>query len=367
VNRAAARGSLVAVLAAAAIAQGPSNVLVVVNNSSALSKTVGEYYARQRHVPARNICQVTAPETETVTRDVYDKAIAAPVAGCLRQGLFQSVLYIVTTAGVPLRVADSGSGMLARGASVDSELALLYSDMLGRTHHKLEGPLPNPFFGQTGRRFRHPGFPIYLVTRLAGFDFHDIRGLVDRSLAAANRGKFVLDLKAYDDTEGNDWLRRAAEMLPKDRVILDESAEVLKGIPDVIGYAGWGSNDPARKMRYLGMHWLPGAIMTEFVSTNARTFARPPDAWQIGSWKDRNTWFAGAPQTLTADYVHEGVTGASGHVDEPFLAFTPRPDRLLPAYYSGRNLAESYYLSIPALSWQNVVIGDPLCSIGPPR
>jgi uncharacterized protein (TIGR03790 family) len=298
---------------------------------------------------------------------VYDKAIAAPVVGCLRQGLFQSVLYIVTTAGVPLRVADSGSGMLARGASVDSELALLYSDMLGRSHHKLEGPLPNPFFGQTGRRFRHPGFPIYLVTRLAGFDFQDIRGLVDRSLAAANRGKFVLDLKAYDQTEGNDWLRRAAEALPKDRVILDESAEVLKGIPDVIGYAGWGSNDPARRMRYLGMHWLPGAIMTEFVSTNARTFARPPDSWQIGSWKDRNTWFAGAPQTLTADYVHEGVTGASGHVDEPFLGFTPRPDRLLPAYYSGRNLAESYYLSIPALSWQNVVIGDPLCSIGRPR
>ena len=46
--------------------------------------------------------------------------------------------------------------------------------------------------------------------------------------------------------------------------------------------------------------------------------------------------------------------------------FTPRPDLLLPAYYSGRNLAESFYLSIPALSWQNVVIGDPLMSLGPP-
>jgi uncharacterized protein (TIGR03790 family) len=61
------------------------------------------------------------------------------------------------------------------------------------------------------------------------------------------------------------------------------------------------------------------------------------------------------------------VTGASGHVAEPYLAFTQRPDRLFPAYYGGRNLAESYYLSIPALSWQNVVIGDPLCSLGPPR
>ena len=42
------------------------------------------------------------------------------------------------------------------------------------------------------------------------------------------------------------------------------------------------------------------------------------------------------------------------------------PDLLLPAYYSGRNLAESYYLSMRGLSWQNIVIGDPLCSLGKP-
>jgi hypothetical protein len=50
-------------------------------------------------------------------------------------------------------------------------------------------------------------------------------------------------------------------------------------------------------------------------------------------------------------------------VAEPFLVATPRPDLLLPAYFSGKNLAESYYLSIRALSWQNIVVGDPLCKI----
>ena len=76
--------------------------------------------------------------------------------------------------------------------------------------------------------------------------------------------------------------------------------------------------------------------------------------------------FFGSPQSLTADYIHDGATGASGHVYEPFLGYTPRPNILLPAYYRGRNLAESYYLSIPALSWMNIVIGDPLCKLGPP-
>jgi hypothetical protein len=43
-----------------------------------------------------------------------------------------------------------------------------------------------------------------------------------------------------------------------------------------------------------------------------------------------------------------------------------RPDYLLPAYYQGRTLAESYYQALPLLSWQGVVLGDPLCSLGKP-
>jgi uncharacterized protein (TIGR03790 family) len=69
---------------------------------------------------------------------------------------------------------------------------------------------------------------------------------------------------------------------------------------------------------------------------------------------------------LSADAIHEGATGASGNVYEPFLAACVRPDYLLPAYYRGRNLAESYYLAMPFLSWQGIVLGDPLCSLGKP-
>ena len=34
-----------------------------------------------------------------------------------------------------------------------------------------------------------------------------------------------------------------------------------------------------------------------------------------------------------------------------------------PAYLSGRNLAESYYLALPVLSWQSLIVGDPLCRL----
>jgi uncharacterized protein (TIGR03790 family) len=346
-------------------AQSPDNVLVVVNQSSALSRTVGEYYVMRRHVPLANLCRINAPTAEEIPRTIYDKQIAGTIATYLRsKRLAETILFIVTTAGVPLRVAGSGEGMMTTTAAVDSELALLYSDLHGPPH-RLPGPIPNPFFNSTAA-FIHPRFLMYLVTRLAGYDFADIKGLVDRALAARNIGKFVIDLKALDGTSGNDWLRDAAERLPKDRVILDETNRVLLHERGVIGYAGWGSNDPQRKQRYLGFEWLPGAIMTEFVSFNARTFAMPPKEWTIGTWNDQRTYFAGSPQDLAADYIHEGVTGTSGHVFEPYLQLTPRPDLLLPAYYSGRTLAESYYLAIPALSWQNIVVGDPLCSLGKP-
>ena len=345
--------------------QQPDSVLIVVNQPSALSRKIGEYYAERRRIPAANICRLNASTNEEISRSDFDNQMARPIRDYLRgHNLTEKVLYIVTTAEVPLKIRGN-LGMSGEAASVDSELTLLYFDLHGRAHG-LPGGIANPFFGKTSAAFRHPDFPIYLVTRLAGFDFDDVKGMIDRAPAARNRGKFVIDLKGADNTRGNAWLLQAAQQLPRNRLVLDISRPVLYHQTDVIAYASWGSNDPDRKERHLGFQWLPGAIMTEYVSTNGRSFARPPDSWNLGAWGDPRATFAGTPQSLTADYIHDGVTGASGHVYEPYLEFTPRPNILLPAYYHGRNLAESYYLAIPLLSWMNIVVGDPLCSLGKP-
>lgn len=349
-------------------AQSPANVLVIVNTRSVLSQSIGRYYAEKRAIPMKNVCHIEAPTEELIRRSDYD-ALASAVANCLEKNqLVEQISYIATTAGVPLGVPGSG-GIGGDAASVDSELALLYQDIKSGRPHKIAGTTPNPFFGKKDAVFTHANFPIYLVTRLAGYDLDGVRSMIDRGVNAKNRGKFVIDMKSDDDDQGNDWLRRAALLLPADRVIFDDSTKVLYGQKDVIGYAAWGSNDRSRQERYTRFQWLPGAIATEFVSSNARTFARPPKDWNISDWSKASEpkWFAGSPQTMTADYLFEGASAATGHVFEPYLAATPRPDLLLPAYFQGRNLAESFYLSIPYLSWQNVVIGDPLMSIGAPK
>jgi uncharacterized protein (TIGR03790 family) len=348
-------------------AQGPANVLVVVNDNSRLSINIAEYYAHRRAIPLKNVCHIRTSSEESVSREQYNREIAGPVASCLiRNRITEQILYIVTTAGVPLRVKGK---VAADGdnASVDSELTLLYVDRVRQQPHAVNGGIPNPLYGQRDAKFSHPKYPIYLVTRLAAYDLEGVKAIVDASLQARNRGKFVIDLKSSSNSGGDAWLRLAAALLPKDRVVFDASPNVLYDQTGVIGYAAWGSNDPNRHRRFLGFHWLPGSIATEFVSTNGRTFTRPPEGWTISDWKSPKLWFVGSPQTLTADYLQEGATAATGHVDEPYLDMTPHPEYLLPAYYSGRNLAESFYMSIRFLSWQNIVIGDPLCSLGPPR
>src|SRR5260370_38768322 len=274
---------LLLALAGVLFGQKGENVLVVVNQASPVSRSIGEYYALKRHIPLANVCRLTANTSEEIARADFLKQIAAPIASCLRaRRLRETILYIVTTSGVPLKIQSA--------ASVDSELTLLYSDLRGKPH-ELAARVPNPFFGKADAPFRHPDFPIYLVTRLTGYDFADVKGIIDRALLAQNRGKFVIDLKLGDSTHGNDLLLQAAAALPKDRVVLDQSSKVLSNENDVIAYASWGSNDRDRKERHLGFHWLPGAIMTEYVSTNGRTFTRPPDTWNLGNWTDQKTWF----------------------------------------------------------------------------
>ena len=355
--------ALLVALSAALRAQGPANVLVVVNDRVPVSKSIGEYYARKRGVPLENVCHIAAPGEQDIPRQSYLRDVAAPIATCLRsRNLVEQVLYIVTTLGVPLRVIGTGD-MGGDQAAVDSELTLLYSEIHGAPVHANAGNIPNPFYSQKSSPFAHPKFPIYLVTRLAAYDFEDVRKMIDRAQHPMNRGKVVVDLRNSGDPLGDEWLKNTAIFLPKDRVVLDETAKVVTNQSDVIGYASWGSNDKNRKTRTVKMQWLPGAIMTEFVSTNARTFTRPPANWNISDWGTPQLHFFGSPQTMVADYIEEGVTGTSGHVNEPYLGLNPRPDILFPAYLKGRNLAESYYLSIPGLSWQNVVLGDPLCKL----
>lgn len=356
--------------ATGASAQSPANVLVVLNESSPDSVRVGEHYARARGVSATDVLRVAVEPADEISRDDFARRIQAPIAEWFgRHRAHDRILYIVVAKGIPLRIKGT-PGRNGAAASVDSELALLYRRMAGFEVPVL-GSVRNPFFlGEQpigeAKRFTREEHDVFLVTRLDGFTADEAVGLVDRAQVPASSGRVLLDQRAAWSDQGNEWLKQAARRLSEaghaGAVVLEPSSLVLSQEDGVIGYFSWGSNDPAITERNLGLSFVPGALAAIFVSTDARTFREPPAGWRTGQWSDPSTFFAGSPQSLTGDLVRAGVTGAAGYVAEPYLDASVRPDILFPAYFAGFNLAESFYLAVPYLSWQTVVVGDPLCS-----
>ncbi len=362
---------LVCLCGPTANAQTAANVLVVANDAVPESGRIAAYYAQKRSIPAEQVLRIKTATTEEISRDRFADEIERPVAGWLAaHAAHDRILYIVLAKGIPLRI-EGTDGAQGTVASVDSELALLYR-LLAGTGAPAASFVPNPYF--LGARnlsealpFSHRAADIFLVTRLDGFTEEDVRHLIDRGAAPAKDGTIVLDAKSSSNDRGGDvWLKSAADALvaagQRERVMFDATPQPITGKTALLGYYSWGSNDPAITSRDLGLGFSPGALAATYVSTDARTFKIPPASWTTGKWENRESYFEGSPQSLTGDLIRAGVTGVAGNVAEPYLSGAIRPQILFPAYVAGFNLVESFYLAMPYLSWQTVVIGDPLCA-----
>ena len=387
-------------------------VLVVVNDASAASQQVADAYVRSRHIPADHVVRLNAPAAEVISRTAFELSIQGPIAAHLtRTGLQDQILYIVLTKGIPIRIRGT-SGTDGTTASVDSELTLLYRRMVeappaavigfagspyylrdervplhvrGTTESEegeestgaeflsrplLDTPLlpavgriENPhFLGaaplSTAQPFTRERSQLYLVTRLDGFTVDDALGLVSRGRSTAATGAVLLDQRGgLGDRGGNGWLRSAADALAASghAVVLESSAAPATSTSPVIGYYSFGSSDPVYRRRDPGLTFAPGAIGGMFVSTDGRTFVEPAAGWRPGE--------PGAnADSLAGDLIRAGLTGLAANVSEPLLDATVRPQILFPAYLAGYNLAESFYLAMPFLSWQTIVLGDPLAA-----
>jgi uncharacterized protein (TIGR03790 family) len=355
-----------------ASAQSAENVAVVVNDNSPDSQRIAQAYAAARSIPDSNILHIRTALTENVERAIYTQTIEQPLAQAIgRAGLQDRILYLVLTKGVPLRI-DGTTGRDATMASVDSELTLLYRRMTGQISRP-EAAVVNPYF--LGDRevaeaepFSHRAFDIFLVSRLDGFTVDDVLALIDRSVSPQKSGRVVLDQRdALVDRTGDNWLelasKRLAEQGYEGDVVLERTPKPARDATDVLGYFSWGSTDPQNRVRSFGIGFAPGAIAATFVGSDARTFREPPPTWiPTADPVNRAGWYAGSAESLTGDLIRAGVTGAAGYVSQPFLSATVRPQILFPAYFKGFSVVEAFYLAMPTLSWQAVVVGDPLCA-----
>lgn len=358
-------------------------VLVVRNENSPLSRAVADDYAKRRSVP--NVLSVRCPdsatsaERETITFANYEQTIEKPIRTFL--AAHPNIDFIVLTKGMPIRIAGApGTGLGNRLPSLDSYLAALdYDKALGAKSIHLSdsgftGTAWANRFWNSSTPFSHAKFGGYLVTRLDGYTEADAKALVNRALAAEQPavkapadGKVLLDTCpafGYADrkrqphpvtedsgelnfNEYNADMQRAADILKSRNVPVElTQTDVFEGKrAGLLGYVSWGSNDRHfDAAAYHSLRFAPGAICETAVSTSARTFLPTKGG-----------------QSLIADLIAQGVTGAKGYTDEPLLQAVASPSILFDRYASGWTLAESYYAASRFVGWEDVVIGDPLC------
>jgi len=324
------------------------DVVVIVNDASATSTTIANYFQTARSIPDLQMIHINTPETEKISRATFTTDIRTPVENyLLANNLASTTNYIVTTKGVPLTINNDGS--TPNTASVDQELMLILGD--NSSYIGNVGSHANPYHNASVR-FSRTAYDMYLVTRLTGYTIQDVEDLIDRSdnATTTDSGTFVLDVDPHRDSPGyqgiNDGMRTAATLLSAKgySVTLDETDTYLTGQTNVAGYFSWGSNDCCDTNHGIpGNTWVNGAIAETAVSSSGRSFT-------IGTTYG---------QSLIADLIAEGVTGVSGYVNEPYASAIEYADILFDRYTTGYNLADSFGMGENYIGWKQVVVGDP--------
>lgn len=134
----------------------------------------------------------------------------------------------------------------------------------------------------------------------------------------------------------------------------------------VIFLSSWGSNSGAQATQpqtaagvnagsnyTKSFNLAQGACFTSVESYNARDF---------GGY---GSWFGGwGPQAQISDFIEAGGTFAIGNCWEPFTFPLPDNEWIIKNFYLGQmTWAEAAWSAVPVLSWQTIVVGDPLSRI----
>ena len=363
-----------------------SRVLVIENLNSPTSLEIASSYQKDRHVTnlLKVRCQDSAIDAakETLPYSDYKSAIEAPLKSYL--SAHPEIDFIVLTKGVPIRLTGATSGVNGNQPSLDSFIAALdYAErkdsiLLGITDSGFSGKAWANRFWNSNERFSHKKFGGYLVTRLDAYTADEARLLTKYALQAekqgpigrilldtapqhglddltkvprsvvntVDKGKNLLGELNYNEFDADMIVANNLLEAKKIPTILDKTETFIGRKGDLMGYCSWGSNDPKFDAQgYLMLGFSPGAIAETAVSTSGRTFLPTSGG-----------------QSLIADLIRGRVTGVKGYCDEPLLQAIASPSILFDRYTSGWTLAESFYAASRLIGWEDIVIGDPLCS-----
>jgi len=384
------------------LALQPDEILLLTNRNNFDSLKLAKYYQNHRQIPQDNLLQVAMTDKEDCSRTEYEQKLLTPLRDYLNKHPEKKIRCLLLFCGIPLRVAapeltntewrkvedlkyerkqidwqlqneklsdlekeqqqkkskqlTAQIKKLQRSgarAAVDSEIALVLNQS-----YSLDRWQPNPYFVGFSRQKNQLPFTkdqVLFVSRLDGPTPQIVRRMIDDSLYAEQHGlhgdawfdarwplpkkKQLQGYALYDAS-----IHKAADLTGKISsltVHLDQTKALFQPgeAHNAVLYCGWYSLG-----KYIdAFDWQRGAVGYHIASSEATTLKRT----------DSQVW--------CKRMLEEGVAATIGPVAEPYVQGFPLPELffgyLLDGYYT---LVESYFLSTPYLSWQMILLGDPL-------
>ncbi len=219
-------------------------------------------------------------------------------------------------------------------------------------------------------RYRLTPGDMYLVCRIDGRTAADAIATIDRAVGIVHNRRYgwiILDEDDGDDLDDDDYLglfsagndyeeARDALLAAGWQVRYDHTSDFIEAhehTEPLIAYAGYGENhvvNPPGNGTYIdGFRFARGAVFNTLESYNGRAL------------NGLGTLFN---QEQVADFIAAGGTFGIGNVWEPF-SFTVADNELLLVNFLVHRLtwAEAAYSALPALSWMQIVVGDPLARV----
>lgn len=380
----------------------PHEILVIANKNASRSIDLGKYYMRMRKIPEANFLQLWLTDKEWCSREEFNNRVVKKVRKHLSENdPIRQIRCLVTMYGIPLKVnppemtaqeknqVDSlrkrlndirsrlkeleqqkngeikklreESNVLEKRisnltkndqrSSFDSELALVLVE-----HYSLSGWIPNPYFlGFKNKKLQIGKENVLMVSRLDGPSEDTVKKIIKDCIQAEKNG---LNGTAYFDARWprpekqklkgpafyDNSIHRAADLVRKSNlvsVVVNDTAELFqKGeCPNAALYCGWYS-----LAKYVdAFTWQPGAVGYHIASGECTTLKS----------KDSRVW--------CKMMLEKGAAATIGPVNEPYVQAFPVPEIFFGLLVNDQlSLAECYILSIPYLSWQMVLVGDPL-------
>jgi uncharacterized protein (TIGR03790 family) len=304
-----------------------TNLAVVINTADPLSVAAGEYYARQRRIPATQVIRVGLPvgSSELTAEDFF--RVKAEV-DALTPGHVQA--YALTWTA-PYRV---GCMSITTAFAFGFDPAFCAS---GCRPTRL-----SPYFNSASR---FPAFELHMrpTMMLAGRSFPEIKALIDRGIESDGtypRGTAYLLTTSDQARSTRSSLYAQVESVAAGLINIEVRKEdKLLDRTDVMFYFTGAASVKGLET----LHFRPGAAADHLTSFGGQL----TDSGQMSALR----------------WLEAGSTGSFGTVVEPcnFPQKFPHPAVLIGRYLRGETLIESYWKSV-AWPGQGVFIGEPLAA-----